>query len=260
MIFKIVAIRNNEVVVAIHQPQFFPWLGYFHKIYRSNVFVHHDIVKENKYTKRAYLRDYNVPSQLMPISIPLIKHSDSDPMNCLRIAFQPNKSKDFNKWANGIVEQVRSVYGQKKGGGSGEYYDEYKELFRALVYSAINFEYITDYNLFVTEQFLRILSIKVRTLRTSEMESLTGRKNELNISILKSVGATSYYSGIGGKAYQHEEEEKAFLDNGISLMYQDFLKWTYYQRQGDWIPGLSIIDALFNIGPEGILKFFEKIE
>ena len=79
-------------------------------------------------------------------------------------------------------------------------------------------------------------------------------KNERNIEICKRMGATEYFSGKGAKVYNDEE---AYAREGIKIIYQDFKYPEYKQMFGEFIPNLSTVDLLFNLGPDA-KKLFKK--
>ena len=84
----------------------------------------------------------------------------------------------------------------------------------------------------------------------STVSALTGQGTELLIELSKSVGATTYLSGGGATGYL---DTAAFSGSGISLRIHDFVHPTYQQLRSDvFVPGLSIIDALFNAPLESI--------
>jgi hypothetical protein len=73
------------------------------------------------------------------------------------------------------------------------------------------------------------------------------KSTELLMQIVKKVGGDIYLSGFGGVKYQEETE---FAKAGIKLMYSDFNHPVYKQLWGDFIPNLSVMDLLFNMGNE----------
>ncbi len=86
----------------------------------------------------------------------------------------------------------------------------------------------------------------------SETLGIQGQKTDMLINICKSVGADKYISNDGAKVYL---EEDAFRRNNIKHYWQDFSHPTYDQGK-TFIPNLSILDALFNMGPAciGLVK------
>jgi hypothetical protein len=93
------------------------------------------------------------------------------------------------------------------------------------------------------------LGLQTPTVRASALHQghLVGRPTEWIIGICKEVGADTFLSGLGGAKYQDEE---AYGRNGIRLVYSDFAHPQYRQPFGPFEPGLSIVDLLFNIGPD----------
>ena len=95
------------------------------------------------------------------------------------------------------------------------------------------------------------MNIKTKIILASELDidyvNLKG--TDVNIAMLKAVNAQSYISGLFGKNYL---DSKKFLDAQISLSFQDYQAKEYHQLYGDFVPNLSIIDMLFNLGPDTI--------
>ena len=81
---------------------------------------------------------------------------------------------------------------------------------------------------------------------------LSLKKQDMVLHILKRLNARSYLSGIGAKIYQ---ESELFTQNKIGLYYQHFSHPVYPQRNAlQFLPGLSCLDAAFNIGSEECKK------
>ena len=76
--------------------------------------------------------------------------------------------------------------------------------------------------------------------------SVTSSSDERLIDLVQAVGGGAYLSGAGGQNYQHPEK---FAAAGIDLQVREYKPRPYARAQGDFVPGLSILDALFNIGP-----------
>jgi hypothetical protein len=97
------------------------------------------------------------------------------------------------------------------------------------------------------EWLVEVLRIRVKILRSSEYSS-DSRSNERLIDLTKSVGGKVYLSGDGADDYLLKEK---FENNGIEIQKMGFEHPVYKQaHSSEFVPGLSIIDALFNIGSE----------
>ena len=77
---------------------------------------------------------------------------------------------------------------------------------------------------------------------------MSGQPTERLVKVCKKLGADTYVSGIGGKRYL---DEKSFEKNKIIIKYQNYNPIRYPQRMSkSFIPNLSIIDLLANVGSE----------
>ena len=236
-----------EKIIAIHQPNYFPWLGYFHKIYYADVFVAHDNVEYSKgdLCNRALLRKELHSDETRKLSVPLKNHSDFALIKDLVI----DHSQDWQKKHCNIL---RSLY------QGGDYFSKYFPEVEALIYSSQEVQYLTDYNLNIIKTVCSWLDVSTEIYRSSQLE-VNGKKSHYNVNIVKHFKGTVYFSGLGAKEYQSEAE---YADEKIKLLYQDLLPYLqknpYPQKQGPTMHGLSILDALFNIGPKEIDKLLKN--
>ena len=82
-----------------------------------------------------------------------------------------------------------------------------------------------------------------------------GTSNQRNIAICKEIGADVYLSGNGAKTYN---DNNLFKNSSIDLLYQDYLQPSYKQQSIKFVPGLSIIDMLFNCGYEETERLLKR--
>ncbi len=88
----------------------------------------------------------------------------------------------------------------------------------------------------------------------SEIEC-QGEKSALVMDICSTLGATTYLSGTGSKAYLNEAE---FLEKGIQIEYMESVNPKYTQVHGEFIPDLSILDMIFNVDKETVKDYLLK--
>jgi len=240
---------RNTIVVAIHQPNYFPWLGYFYKLFCSDVFIFHDNVKFTKrsLTKRTLIRKAPTSSEKTYLTIPVKKTSDYSLIKDLSVDNNQN-------WQSKHLNQIKGVYHKSP------YFKEYFPQIKELMQSFKNVESLVDVNLNSIKGIMEILSINNAIVLSSKLQ-VKGVKSEYNLNLIKHFQGTVYLSGTGAREYQAEAD---FENLGIKLIYQeifDFLeKNPYYQAQGKFINGLSILDALFNIGADGIIKILKNYQ
>jgi hypothetical protein len=89
--------------------------------------------------------------------------------------------------------------------------------------------------------------VNTQIIVSSDLEIVADEPNRKIVEICNKLNANTYLAGQGGKNYMDQE---LFRQNNINIIWQDFdpNTITYEQINGEFIAGLSIIDALFNIG------------
>jgi len=227
--------------IAIHQPNYMPWLGYFYKIACCNVFVILDSVlcPGRGYVNRVKDKGPNGERWLtQPIPI---KNRNKKIINQVYFA-------DY-KWREKHLNVIKNYY------GATPYFKEYfPDITNIIRDKTING--ISDMNSKFIFLFMEILGLKPRVYFSSELNISDLKSTNLLIEIVKKVGGTTYLSGLGGAKYQDEEK---FKENHIELIYSDFKHSVYPQLfNKEFVPGLSVVDLIFNCGPES-RKFIIKV-
>ena len=216
--------------IAIHQANYFPYPGFFHKINQADVFVIQDDIKfVNKTTNRNKIIS---SSGYTWINVPIKKGHQSLPIMDVKINNEiPWKKINFKK--------VCAGYNKAK------FFHLYKDFFENLYKKEWN--NIFDLNFETIKQVLIWLNIKTKIVIESELD-VSGQHTERLVNVCKKLGADTYISGIGGKKYL---DEKLFEKNKIILKYQNYnpIKYTQHMSKS-FIPNLSIIDLLANAGSE----------
>lgn len=218
------------MIVSIHQPNFFPWLGFFNKVNSSNMFIFLTEAKRSKNDK--YLTR----------SLILNNHSKK----YLSIPLGPKQLKIKNlelplgsKWRVDMLNLLHASYSKSK------YYDEMLSDIEKLI--MFDCQYFSEFSLNAIYFFMKNLKIEKNYSIDSDFNADFGEGTSRLVNLCKEVNASKYLSGQGAKSYINEE---SFLNNDIDLIYQDFSPRPYEQLSKKFIPGLSIIDVLFNCGYE----------
>ena len=216
--------------IAIHQANYFPYPGFFHKINQADVFVIQDDVKfENRITNRNKIIS---SSGYTWINIPIKKGHKSLPIMDVKI-------NNEIPWGKINFKKICAGYNKAK------FFHLYKDYFENLYTKEWNS--IFDLNFETIKQVLSWLDIKVEIVIESELH-VSGQPTERLVKVCKKLGANTYISGIGGKRYL---DEKSFEKNKIIIKYQNYNPIRYPQRMSkSFIPNLSIIDLLVNVGSE----------
>lgn len=217
--------------IAIHQPNYLPWLGFFYKMALCDTFVLLDDVEhtQRSYTRRVYIRRGKWWDEKTYLSVPLKRHSDYALIKELRIDYR-------QPWQNRQLNQIRNTYS-----GSTGFAACYPRLEQWLNASR-NFDYLSDFNSWLILELAQLLGLQTVFHKASDLP-VKEKGSEYNLAIVQYLGGTVYWSGEGGRKYQNKGD---FEQAGIELRYTDFQQRPYQQAQGDWLPGLSIVDYLMN--------------
>jgi len=222
------------MIVAIHQPNFIPWLGYFYKIYKSDVFVFLDNVQ---FTKNSFQNRTRVKASQGPIWL-------TEPVLTKGRFGQLTNEVEFNNsipWRKKHLRTLEVNY--KKSSHFDNFFSKLQE-----IYFKKEWKMLVEFNIELTKFVCSELGFKKRFEIASKL-GVTGKATELLINICKKLGADVYLSGSGGRKYQREE---LFRKAGIKVIYSDFKHPIYPQLWGSFEPNLSIIDLLLNCGEQSI--------
>ena len=221
--------------VVIHQPNYLPYLGFFHKLSLADTFV---IMDDTQYDKKFTNRNkIKVPGNWIWLTVPINK----------KHKFVANKIVEINNeenWQSDHFEKINHSY------SNSEFFKKnYKTFFEKIYSKKWDHLFTLNYELII--QLIDWLDIKIEVIKESEL-NINGNSTDRLVNISKKIGAETYVSGIGGKEYMNE---KMFETNNIKIEYQNFKCPIYKQVfNSEFIPNLSIIDLLFNIGPKSLSK------
>ncbi len=221
------------MIVTIHQPEHLPWLGFFNKISKADIFVILDNVqfRKNYYQNRNRIMGTNGEQW---ICIPTVTkgHIDCDLAHTLIDLNGVN-----TKWREKYLRTIQMSYGK---------YPFYDEVYPVLEDSILtDSEFLCDINIAIIKSFSEKLRINPRFIRASEM-SVSGKKSDLILDICKELKATTYISGPSGRDYLDRE---SFVDNGILVRYNDYKSSAYRQlKSKEFVPNLAALDLVMNCG------------
>jgi len=219
------------MIVAIHQPNYLPYLGFFDKMNKSDIFVIYDDAQFNKedFQHRNRIRIHHGWKYL---AVPVEKKRI--PIKNIRI-----KNELVLKgmtWQETHLKNIRENY---KDAPYYKLYDDHLEK----IYSD-EYDQLVDLNMSLIHFLKDIVGIKTKIIFASELGFAT-KSTERLVNITESLGGTAYLSGPAGRSYL---DVSLFERRGIRVKFQDFKHPVYKQRYKGFIPNMSAIDVLFNIG------------
>jgi len=229
--------------LAIMQPYFFPYIGYWQLIHAVDCFVLFDDVQ---YIRHGWINRNRV---LKPdggwqyILVPLKKHDGRELIK--NVLIHPDK-----KWKDLILAQL--THYKKKA----RYFAETYQLVEDAL-SSTNEQGIAALNCSIVKILCSALDLK-KDIRMSSAQQYdytnVGDAGEWALRIAEQMGATEYINPIGGQDIFSKEKYSA---SGITLSFLES-KEVVYAQSGEFIPALSIIDALMFNGVEGTKGLLDR--
>jgi len=225
--------------VAIMQPTYLPWAGYFSLINMVDTFVIYDDVQFDKrsWQQRNKIKTLTGP-QWLSISVDS-KGKYKQKINEVSISQQ---SHDYKTHIRALHQNYSKAPFFK---------DHSDAIFKCLgAYTSL----LAELNTSLIGLICQILGINTKLVRSSDL-GIGGVKEARLINICKHLAGTQYISPQGSKAYLNESD--AFCGSSVELVYQVFDHPEYPQIHGEFIPYMSILDMLFNCGSEKTLELIK---
>ena len=220
-------------VVSIHQPNFFPWLGYFEKIVRSDYFIFLDNVqfpkKGGSWTNRVKLIVSGQPKWLTAN----INRQYHGTLLINEMTFAQG-----NPWRAKIIKSLQTSYSKHP------FFDQTMDILDPLIMNSET--NISEYNICAVTSLASAIGIDCDKFTRASAFPISDISTARLCVLANSVAADTYLSGGGSSGYQ---EDQLFSSYNLGLKYQNFKHSGVPPiRYGFFAPGLSIIDAAMNVG------------
>jgi hypothetical protein len=217
------------VIVSVHQPNFAPWLGFFDKMLHSDVMVLLDTVQ---FVKRGYQNRARVKGPDGPrwLTVPVLSKGR---YHQLTRDVEIDESRDWR------ATHPRTLHGLL---GRARYRDELLELVEPVYAGRCG--KLVDFNVRLIRAVIARLGIDTRLVMASDLDA-PGSSSLLMLNLTRAVGGDVYLSGPTGRDYL---EPETFPAAGVELRYHGFEPFAYLQQFGPFVPGLSCLDYLANVG------------
>jgi hypothetical protein len=218
--------------VVIHQPDFLPYIGFFHRLVHADMFIVLDNAQFVNGTSKSWThRDkIKTPQGEKWISLSLQKTSLNTPISDVLLS-------NATDWRSSNLNVIKTHY--QKAPFFQEIFPEIERLY------AFKCERMMDFNMESIKLLLKLFGIDVQIVYASAYPEVTTMSNQRIVDLVKKVGGTKYLSGVGARAYY---DPAPFEAGGVEVQWQEFIHPTYPQMYGEFIPFLSSIDLFFNCG------------
>lgn len=213
--------------ITIHQPNYLPWPGFFHKWMIADVFVILDTVQyhKNEWQNRNRIKTAQGEQWL---TVP-VNYRFGQRIEDITIA-NP-------LWAKKHINSIEQAY--RKAPFFAQYWPELKAIYQA------EHQHLAALNTTLIVALGRMLGCTAPWVLASSLNISEQDPTLRLIQICQHFDADAYLSGAEG---EHYLAPSAFEDVGIQLYFQHVAAPEYAQLHGDFIPFLSVLDVLFNIG------------
>ncbi len=217
------------MLVTIHQPNYLPWPGFFNKWMQSDAFVILDTVQfhKNDWQNRNRIKSVN---GALWLSVPVHFHFP-DVISEVQIA--------NTNWASKQMRSIRQSYA--KAPFFAAYWPEIEAVLSA------SWRNLRDMNVALIRLLGRMLGCDAPLYLASDLPVTEQDPTMRLIALCRSLQADGYLSGSEGRNYLLQDR---FQKHEIALWFQQAAAPVYPQLHGDFIPYLSVIDLLLNVGDD----------
>jgi hypothetical protein len=231
---------DTPKTVVIHQPDFMPYPGFFHRLLSADLFVVLDHVQFLHNSKSWHHRDLIKTAQGSAwLTVSVKKAPRSTPIRSIELA-------DDVDWRRRHINLMTQHYRR------APFFEEILPHIQNLY--ALECRKLIDFNLASIHMLMHLFDIHIDMVLSSDLQpQFTGC--DLLVDLVQKVRGTHYLSGTGARNYY---QQGPFEAAGITVQWQRYEPLTYPQRYTGFIPNLSSIDMLFNCGVQSARAMLRK--
>ena len=216
--------------LAAHQPQYLPWLGYFHKMDSADLFVLLDTVqyKKNEWQNRNRIR---TATGWQWLTVP-VHHRFPMRLDEVRL-------DDSSGWRRRHAQSLAQSYAR------APYRDTILPHLLGILEDRET--HLGPFNVAAVRRLARLLGVRTPLVLLSEVLGVPDGPDDRLIALCRQFGCDTYLSGPGGHAYMDLERWRSA---GVRVEFQEFRHPVYRQCHDGFEPNLSAVDLLFARGPQ----------
>ena len=220
------------MIIAIHQPNYLPYLGFFDKMKKSDIFVIHD---DSQFSRQDFHHRNRIRTDQgwQWLTVPVNKKEI--PINEIKIKNEFGRGGKPD-WSYAHFMVIRNNYVKTP------YYKTHEDWLRKIYEGG--YEKLMDLNMTLIRFLIKTFDIDIKIVYSSNF-GFKSRSTQKIIDTVEKLGGDTYLSGSGGKNYM---DISLLKKSGIKLEFQDFKHPVYRQRYKGFEPNMAAIDALFNVG------------
>jgi len=216
--------------IVILQPSYLPWLGAFDQLRRADLFVLYDDVQ---YDKNGWRNRNRIKTAAGPnwLTVPVLTSGKSGQ------TIRDTRIDPHHKWAEKHQQALRTHYAR------APHFESVFALLEPMLSPAWRWLGELDEALF--RLLAGAMRIDRRVVRSGDLR-IGGGQSERLVNICRRFGATDYLSGAAARDYLDVAQFEAA---GIRVEFQAYAHPIYPQLHGAFLPYLSIVDLMMNVGP-----------
>tara|TARA_B100001121_G_scaffold216437_1_gene189883 strand:+ start:64 stop:786 length:723 start_codon:yes stop_codon:yes gene_type:complete len=220
--------------VAMMQPTFLPWQGYFELIYKADCFIFLDDFQFSAQSFHQRNRLFVNMNQVDWYSVPVKKS------NAFGASLNSVKIDESRNWRKKLLKRTQQNYS--------------KTLFFNEIYPILNFninekvDSLAALNIAIIKAVVKLFDWEIEWRFSSSFTTNSTRSVRV-LELLRWCSAKQYYSPSGSLEYM--QKDAVFPVSDVDVLFQNFHPPSYSQNGSpkEFVPSLSVFDALFNIGP-----------
>jgi hypothetical protein len=234
--------------LAIMQPYFFPYIGYFQLMNAVDKFVVFDDIQyiRHGWINRNRILSPNLEKEWQYFNVPLAKHSKKELIKNIKIV--PTEEWKLFFIANlGYYKKIRAPY-----------YNIVLDIVKECIYFKTN--YITELNLHSLEIITKFLNIQFDSVLSSTQDFNYNDVNHAGdwaFEISKQMNASVYINPIGGEELFNRDK---FINRHMKIKFIKSNTRKYKQSRREFVPSLSIIDVMMFNSPKTIKIMLDEFE
>lgn len=213
------------MIVTIHQPDFLPWLGFFDRWKKSDIYV---VLDDVQFLRRGWHHRDKIKTANGSIwlTVPVLKKGKYDQL------IRDVRIDNSTNWCQDHLRAIEFNY--KKAPNFGYCFKKMIEIYNR------KHPFLIDLNMELLNFLASELAITTPTVFASEF-NIKSKSTQRLLELVKSVNGSIYLTGMGSKDYL---DESLFRKENIQVMWQEYTHTVYTQLHGKFIPMLSSLDYL----------------
>lgn len=219
--------------LAVLQPGYLPWLGYFDLLSKADVFVHYDDVQFDKHGWRNRNR-VKGPKGAIWLTVPVLHHGRGG-QSILEVEID-----DRRNWRRKHLSTISQLYAH------APFVDAFLPGLRAIIERP--WRRLVDLDLALIDWLAAQIGISTPCYRASQLD-VGGDRIERLVNLCKHLGASRYISGNAARDYL---DVTRFAAASIEVVWHDYAHPTYAQQHGEFVPYLSVLDLVLNAGARSL--------